>query len=143
MTIQIKNVPYSLEILDLHREILPRDEAVKHDKAVKWWTATDTSTGELVGFAALTLQDNGTGAFLSMAGVRKSHRGLGIQKRLIKARVRYARKHSVRRCFTYTAPYNPASGNSLISCGFRLYCPEGLPVEDRWWCRWELDLVDN
>jgi GNAT superfamily N-acetyltransferase len=63
----------------------------------------------------------GTG-YLCRAGVLESHRGRGLQKRLIRVRERKARKLGWTHVVTDTYE-NPASANSLIKCGFRSYLP--------------------
>lgn len=55
--------------------------------------------------------------YLSRAGVAETHRGMGLQKRLIRARVRWAAGRPV---FTYTLGNAPSS-NALIACGFRVW----------------------
>jgi GNAT superfamily N-acetyltransferase len=55
------------------------------------------------------------------AWVRKQYRGLGIQKKLIKIRLKAARGFKV---ITYTTPCNIPSANNLIKAGFILYNPE-------------------
>jgi GNAT superfamily N-acetyltransferase len=71
--------------------------------------------------------------YLTRAGVSEPYRGCGLQKRLIRARTRWAGSRPV---YTYTLD-NPASCNALIGCGFRLFEPGftvGHPAE-RWWLR--------
>ena len=58
------------------------------------------------------------------SGVLSKHRGQGLQKRLIKARIAMARRHGYQEIVTYVLDWNLASANSLIACGFRLYNPE-------------------
>lgn len=63
------------------------------------------------------------GGYLSRSGVLTAYRGHGIQKRLIKARLAYAKLLGWSEIVTDTTN-NPASSNSLIACGFKLYSPE-------------------
>jgi GNAT superfamily N-acetyltransferase len=51
-----------------------------------------------------------------------SHRGQGVQKRLIRARIRQARALGWNWLITDTY-LNPASANSLIATGFKMYEP--------------------
>lgn len=91
------------------------------DLGGSWWIAYD---GELpVGFAGLQQSSKwiDTG-YLCRSGVIRSHRGLGLQKRLIRVRERKARLDGWNWLITDTYK-NPASSNSLISCGFRTYLP--------------------
>jgi L-amino acid N-acyltransferase YncA len=58
------------------------------------------------------------------SGVLTKHRGQGMQKRLIRARIAMAKRHGFKQIVTYVLDWNLASANSLIACGFRLYIPE-------------------
>jgi GNAT superfamily N-acetyltransferase len=106
-------------ILWLQTTCLPHDEprALKGDE---WWIAYQD--GLPVAFAAMRMI-NKTDAYLSRAGVLPAARGHGIQKRLIRARVQYAKKQGVTTVLTDTTD-NPASANSLISQGFRMHNPQ-------------------
>ena len=59
------------------------------------------------------------------AWVHKDYRGKGLQKRMIKARVKEAKKQCGI-CVTYTTKNNFASANNLIRAGFTLFCPQYL-----------------
>jgi GNAT superfamily N-acetyltransferase len=61
-------------------------------------------------------------ALLSRAGVLPSHRGHGLQRDLIAARVARAREIGKEEVWTTTYD-NPQSGNNLIAMGFRLFVP--------------------
>jgi RimJ/RimL family protein N-acetyltransferase len=56
------------------------------------------------------------------AWVYKEYRGLGIQKRMIKARIKYAKKICTT-VITYTSTNNIISANNLLKNGFLLYNP--------------------
>lgn len=87
----------------------------------KWFIAWEK--GVPLGFAGITFWGNGK-AFLSLAGVLPEHRGRGIQKRLIMARIAYAKKWGVHQVVTYTVVNNPESQRSLIKCGLLPYTPK-------------------
>lgn len=87
-----------------------------------WWLAL--CGGKPVGYAGMKLCDDGRSAFLCRAGVLRAHRGHGLQKRFIDARLREARRLGCVAAITYTAVGNCASVNSLVAKGFRLYQPE-------------------
>lgn len=108
-----------LEILQL--ECLPYDKPAQTSKGY-WWIAYSDS-GVPIGFAALypSLRWADAG-YMARSGVLPSHRGKGLQKALIKARIRKARKLGYKWLLSDTRD-NPASSNSLIACGFRLYQP--------------------
>jgi predicted acetyltransferase len=90
-----------------------------------WWIAYNEA-GNPIGFSGLKAckkkENKGLGYF-SRAGVIKSYRGHGTQKKMIKARLRMARQLGLTHCVTYVKGFNLASANSLISCGFKLYNP--------------------
>lgn len=60
-----------------------------------------------------------TTGFLARAGVLQSARGRGLQKLMIGTRCEAIRKAGLTVATTYTAPWNAASMNSLIACGFK------------------------
>lgn len=104
----------------LQRQALPEDKPVA-THAGWWWLAFDGK--EPVAFAGLSpsSQWHATG-YLCRAGVLESHRGKGLQKRLIQVRAAHARRLGWQWLVTDTRR-NPASANSLIACGFRMYEP--------------------
>lgn len=111
------------EIHRLDRILFSSDHEIKGDNCW-WWTIEDR--GEAIAFAGLRpcQEPHNAGlAYLIRAGVRRTHRGRGLQKQLIRARVRMARKHGFNELVTYVMAYNVASANNLISCGFKLYRP--------------------
>jgi ribosomal protein S18 acetylase RimI-like enzyme len=81
-------------------------------------TWIDIERGRVRAFADARIVDGDT-IYLSRCGVLPDARGLGLQRRLIRARLRGRRGPAV----TYTAAWNCASSNNLIACGFRLYTP--------------------
>lgn len=62
--------------------------------------------------------------FLSLAGTLPKFRGLGIQKRMIRHRMRFAKRRNAGRLITYTSIDNVISANNLTHCGFKLYVPK-------------------
>ena len=111
------------EIHRLDRILFSSDHEIKADDCW-WWTVEDR--GETIAFAGLRPcqePSNAGLAYLIRAGVRRTHRGRGLQCELIRARVRMARRHGIHELVTYVMAYNVASANNLISCGFKLYRP--------------------
>lgn len=102
-------------------QLFPHDEPIDDPENHVWFVGYDAS--EPICYASLKLVDGGAAAFLSRCGVLDSHRGLGLQKRLIRARERAAKALGATALITYTVTANPASINSLISCGFKAYFP--------------------
>lgn len=64
----------------------------------------------------------GTG-YMNAAGVLPAYRGRGLQRRLIRRRLEYARERGWKWVITDTLNDNAASMTSLIACGFRPYSP--------------------
>lgn len=91
-----------------------------------WWWIIRTEKGEAVAFGGIRpckLTCNAGMALLTRAGVRSNYRGKGFQKRLIRARVGWAKRQGYEEVITYVMRGNNPSANALISCGFRLYEP--------------------
>lgn len=96
--------------------------------------------GDLAGFAGLAPSSRwaDTG-YLCRAAVLPDYRGRGLQKRLIRVRIAKARRLGWRWLVTDTRQ-NPASANSLIDCGFRMFEPsEPWSFSDA--CYWRLKLT--
>ncbi len=113
---------YVEELTYLQSNCLPFDKAVPTDDPdYDWWLAEDGS--EPIAFACFvpSVRSLHT-AYFARSGVLPSARGNGLQKRLIRSRAAYAKRHGYVWAITDTTD-NPASSNSLISCGFRLYQP--------------------
>jgi GNAT superfamily N-acetyltransferase len=126
MKIRIKKVDTRQEhirttILYLQKKCLPMDTPYKPDRG-HWWIAYDEQN-KPVAFAGLVRSiswyDCG---YLCRAGVLYNNTGKGLQKRLISARLRQAKKLGWKWAITDTTD-NPASSNSLINQGFKLYEP--------------------
>lgn len=123
--IRIKNVNGSNKAIAallkyLQLTCLPLDEPLETNKGF-WWIAYE---GDLpIGFAAMSSSHRwGDTGYLSRSGVLPSHRGKGLQKRLLMVRERKARALGWRWLITDTR-CNPASSNSLIARGYRLFIP--------------------
>jgi len=117
----------------LDRICLPGDEPVETDGRV-WWVAE--RDGIPVGYAGVRPLPDQRLAYLCRAGVVPWARGLGIQRQLIKARLRWCKRAGLDP-ISDTSPENVHSANNLIACGFRLYQPHtpwaGMP-----WLYWRL-----
>lgn len=107
-------------LLHLQQRCLPYDEPYDTDFGW-WWVVYD---GHIpVGFAGLvrSVSWSDTG-YLCRAGVVPAYRGRGIQNRLIAVRVRKAKALGWNWLISDTRD-NPASSNSLINQGFKLFDP--------------------
>ena len=87
------------------------------DGEIHYWHAWNK--GVIIGYCATKVFDDFI--FMARSGVLEGFRGNGLQKRMIKARERF---HGDGMYITYSLPANPASTNSLISCGYKVYWPE-------------------
>jgi len=104
------------------------------DSADAVWVAT-AYHGQILGYACVRGIASQATAYLSLSAVEPASRGQGIQRRLILARLRWARENHFAWAITYTAEKNLASANSLIKAGFKLYLPAepwGLPHAMYW-----------
>lgn len=104
----------------LQRICLPHDLPVDTDFGC-WWIACEN--GRDIGFAGLVRTVSWIDCgYLCRAGVVPSHRGKGIQKKFIHVRIRQAKALGWKWLVTDTTD-NPASANSLIACGFKMFEP--------------------
>jgi GNAT superfamily N-acetyltransferase len=119
--IDIRNSAHVSVINHLQKEILPSDKLIQTrsrslvDCLYRIW--------KTVAFAGLvrSMVWTDTG-YLCRAGVLDDFTGHGLQKRLILARVKQAKKLGWNWVITDTTD-NPASANSLINAGFKIYTP--------------------
>jgi ribosomal protein S18 acetylase RimI-like enzyme len=79
------------------------------DKPVAYCSLRSTGYGEI---------------FMARSGVLPKYRGMGLHRRMIKHRIRYARRKSFKKIYTYAEHSNPASINNLMRCGFQYYNPD-------------------
>jgi GNAT superfamily N-acetyltransferase len=117
--VDIRNPLLQEAIAVLHVECFGEEECRYKPTEGYWWLVH--FEGDVVGFAGISASRSWlkTG-YLCRAGVLPGHRGHGLQKRLIKVRLKKAKALGWTHAITDTRD-NPASSNSLISCGFRMY----------------------
>ena len=122
--VDIRNSSHVSVIKHLQKEILPSDNLYKPDHG-HWWVAY-TEAEKPVAFGGLvrSMVWTDTG-YLCRSGVLDEYTGHGLQKRLIQARIKQAKKLGWNWVITDTTD-NPASANSLINSGFKIY-PPGNP----------------
>ena len=119
--VDIRNSSHVSVIKHLQKEILPSDNLYKPDHG-HWWVAY-TEAEKPVAFGGLvrSMVWTDTG-YLCRSGVLDEYTGHGLQKRLIQARIKQAKKLGWNWVITDTTD-NPASANSLITSGFKIYTP--------------------
>lgn len=99
-----------------------------------WWVIEHGfNTAAFAGYSLC-----GKEAYLCRAAVEENHKGNGLHTRLIRARLRHAKRSGATRAVTDTR-LNPASSNNLIDCGFRMFTPDD-PWSFKEACYWYKDL---
>lgn len=99
---------------EVHRVAFPHDAWPTEDIQLYW---TAVRGDELLGFAGATFCDRVL--HLTRCAVVASAQGLGLQRKLIGVRERYARRIWCTTIETYTTRDNWASITNLIRCGYR------------------------
>jgi len=84
------------------------------------WVSIDKS--ELVGYLSVHPLRRGVW-FFSRVGVMPSHRGQGLQRKLMATMERHGRAAGWRSIVTYTAGHNGYSTHNILSAGYRTYEP--------------------
>lgn len=128
MSIRIKKVDNNdpliqLMLKDMDKECFPSEgEAPPMVESGDWWVALDGKTP--VAYACLRPSKQRPGwGYLSRAGVIESHRGKGLQRRLITTRIQHAKRENYYGLVTDTVKMNVNSSNNLIRSGFTLFRP--------------------
>jgi GNAT superfamily N-acetyltransferase len=117
----MESTRHTLNVLDAL--CFPEDPLYPKDGCY-WWIVFN-ERGSAIAFAGLKpLTGHNKGmAFLCRAGVGPEARGLGLQRRLIKTRVSYARRLKLTQVITYTSRENYKSAANLLRSGLKFYTP--------------------
>ena len=108
----------------MRRVFCASDFRNKRTKKGSWWLVREASTGRAVAFCALSdFKKNKHVGYLYISGVDEHYRGNGLQRRMIRVRLRAARLAGYKRVVAETYN-NPESANNLIACGFRMFKPK-------------------
>lgn len=119
--VDISNALIRAAITTMHEECYDASDNPYVPTAGAWWIAF--AGKEEAGFAGISPASQfPNGGYLCRAGVLPKFRGSGLQARLIRARINYARTQEWSVVVTDTYQ-NPPSSNSLINCGFKLFAP--------------------
>jgi GNAT superfamily N-acetyltransferase len=105
----------------LHAQLLPTDPPLVFPRGSVWFVALDGD--DVVGFAGVKFHRKIKTAELLLTLVRPSHRGKGLQRRLIAARERAARRAGMTRAVTYTMIFNVPSATNLAKARYATYRP--------------------
>lgn len=107
-------------IRELHSLAFPEDSWVGDDHT--FWVARD-STGKPIGFCSAVYRPDSGYVFLSRAAVSLEARGSGLQRRMIRVRVAWAKRQGAATVITYTLLKNYESLVNLLKSKFRFYHP--------------------
>lgn len=122
MDVQRAKAEHTGAIRKLHTTILPNDHPIEFPADSLWFVVIDG--GEVVAYAGLRYHPRVRTAELLLSGVRASHRGKGLQRRLIAARERAARRAGMTRAITYTVPWNGPSATNLAKARYHTFKPQ-------------------
>jgi GNAT superfamily N-acetyltransferase len=137
--VDIRQLKTQTDLSVLQKKCLPYD--TPYDTHLGFWWITYDSLNHPCAFAGLVHSVRWVDCgYLCRAGVLPSYRGQGLQKKLIRVRVRQAKALGWNWLVTDTYN-NPASSNSLISCGFKLFEPS-KPWGAKGTLYWRLNLKD-
>jgi N-acetylglutamate synthase-like GNAT family acetyltransferase len=118
--VDIRKESVQLKLSVLQNKCLPFDTPYDTNFG-SWWIATNNNRA--IGFAGLVRSVSWTDCgYLCRAGVIPSARGQGLQKKFIYVRIRQAKAFGWKWLVTDTR-HNPASANSLIATGFKMFEP--------------------
>ncbi len=107
-------------LMRLDRRVFPKPDAPYTDRDAQWWMVSEDDKGHFVGYAcAKILHTRPQTCYLTRVGVAKRHRGHGLQRRLIRARERWAAARNCTEVVTYVSAHNVHSLNALIACGYK------------------------
>lgn len=105
---------------ELHTLTFPLDEWIGDDR--EYWIARDAG-GRAVGFSAATYQPATNCVSMDRTGVLPEANGFGLQKKMIRVRLTWARRLGAKCAITYVSQRNYRSMVNLLKCGFRFYEP--------------------
>lgn len=123
MNYRIRREPAPVAVLALDEICFPHDDRVNVIDSL-WWIVWQGE--EAVAYAGLRpcqVEHNAGLGFLCRVGVVPEHRGRGLQKRLIRVREAAAKAIGLEELVSYCVPWNCASLNSLVACGYKFYRP--------------------
>jgi GNAT superfamily N-acetyltransferase len=105
----------------IHKTCFPDDDVLSPLTGGYWWIVKYGP--EIIGFCAMRQSSRwiDTG-YLCRSAVIRTHRGKGLQKRMIRVREQFARKLGLVFMITDTND-NPTSANNLIDAGYIMYRP--------------------
>lgn len=100
----------------------PNDAKIDFETPTAWWMVYDKDQPVAYGGVRRSAQWLDWG-YLCRAGVDPKYRGHGLQRKLIRLRVKFARQRGWDGLITDTSCDNIRSSNNLIAEGFKLFRP--------------------
>jgi GNAT superfamily N-acetyltransferase len=108
-------------IAELDAQAFPEAPLARHElERAAWWVVMHPD-GYPVAYAGARGCETIPAVFLSRCAVMADWRGLGLQRRLLRAREKWARtREGIEAIVTYTAADNAPSMNNLIRAGYKV-----------------------
>jgi GNAT superfamily N-acetyltransferase len=123
----------------LQKACLPHDKIYPITQG--YWHVVYSQDDEAVGFGGVVPSTRWSDTmYLCRAGITRTHQGQGLQKRLIRQRLKVAKKLGMNWVISDTNQ-NPASANSLIAIGFKMFEPT-IPWGAKGTLYWRLNLKE-
>lgn len=108
-------------VMSLDHRCFPQDKRCEFENNY-WWFLYNRK--KVIAYCSMMFIDRGgLVGYFTRVGVLKNYRGRGLQRKLIKARINYAKRKGADRVVTYTLCSNTSSSNNLIACKFKTYKP--------------------
>lgn len=123
MNYRIRREPAPVAVLALDEICFPHDDRVNVVDSLWWIVWRGQEAVAYAGLRPCQAEQNAGLGFLCRVGVVPDHRGRGLQKRLIRVREAAAKAIGLKELVSYCVPWNCASLNSLVACGYRFYRP--------------------
>lgn len=105
-----------------------------------WWIGYRDAVPVCYCAVSTTYESRSPVAYLYRAGVMPVARGLGLQRKMIEIRCRYAKRQGRRKAVTVTAWNNAASMRSLMAAGFKPFRPTAYTQILETLVHWSRDL---
>lgn len=119
--IKIKRTNDAVEVKNVVRLLSSENiDSVDYSEDILWVVKRGSKSIGMCSLKPLPAEDS---VFFSFSFIDPEHRGKGLQRKLIRARLEWARRHGYACALTYTWENNYPSMSNLIKCGFRFYTP--------------------
>lgn len=100
---------------ELYERFMPGDIWCGDDHT--WWQIS--VSGHVIAACSAVYRPTKGYVYFSSAGVDPAYRGVGLQRRMIQTRLRWAKRQGAVYVVTYARTSNYASVANLLKCGFR------------------------